>query len=72
MSRSQARKKFRGKELQQQMEARGNYVRTASYSGLAEEAGLAYKNIDDVVDAAERAGLSRKVARLIPVGNIKG
>jgi len=47
-------------------------VRTASYSGLAEEAGLAYKNIDDVVDAAERAGLSRKVARLIPVGNIKG
>jgi tRNA-splicing ligase RtcB len=72
MSRTQARKKFRGRELQQQMEARGNYVRTASYAGLAEEAGLAYKNIDDVVDAAESAGLSRKVARLIPVGNIKG
>jgi tRNA-splicing ligase RtcB len=72
MSRTQARKKFRGRELQQQMEARGTYVRTASYSGLAEEAGAAYKNIDDVVDAAERAGLSRKVVRLVPVGNIKG
>jgi tRNA-splicing ligase RtcB len=72
MSRAQARKKFRGRELQQQMEARGNYVRTASFSGLAEEAGAAYKNIDDVVDAAERAGLSKRVVRLVPVGNIKG
>jgi tRNA-splicing ligase RtcB len=72
MSRSQAKKKFRGKELLQQMEARGNYVRTASYSGLAEEAGAAYKNVDDVVEAAEKAGLSRRVVRLLPVGNVKG
>ncbi len=72
MSRSQAKKKFRGMELQRQMEARGIYVRTASYSGLAEEAGSAYKNIDDVADAAEQAGLSRKVVRLLPIGNIKG
>jgi tRNA-splicing ligase RtcB len=72
MSRAQAKKKFRGRELQQQMEARGNYVRTASYSGLAEEAGPAYKNIDDVVDAAEQAGLSKRVVRLVPVGNVKG
>jgi tRNA-splicing ligase RtcB len=72
MSRAQAKKKFRGRELQQQMEARGNYVRTASFSGLAEEAGAAYKNIDDVVDAAERAGLSKRVVRLVPVGNVKG
>jgi tRNA-splicing ligase RtcB (3'-phosphate/5'-hydroxy nucleic acid ligase) len=72
MSRSQAKKKFRGRELQQQMEARGNYVRTASYAGLAEEAGAAYKNIDDVVEAAEQAGLSRRVVRLVPIGNIKG
>jgi tRNA-splicing ligase RtcB len=72
MSRSQAKKKFRGRELQQQMEARGNYVRTASFAGLAEEAGAAYKNIDDVVEAAEQAGLSRRVVRLVPIGNIKG
>lgn len=72
MSRAQAKKKFRGRELQQQMEKRGIYVRTASFSGLAEEAGPAYKNIDDVVDTAEKAGLSKKVVRLIPVGNVKG
>jgi tRNA-splicing ligase RtcB len=72
MSRAQAKKKFRGKELLQQMETRGIYVRTASLSGLAEEAGSAYKNIDDVVDAAEQAGLSKRVARLVPIGNVKG
>jgi tRNA-splicing ligase RtcB len=72
MSRAQAKRKFRGRDLLQQMEARGIYVRTASYSGLAEEAGSAYKNIDDVVEAAEQAGLSKRVLRLIPVGNVKG
>lgn len=72
MSRTQAKKKFRGRELQQAMEARGIYVRTASYSGLAEEAGPAYKNIDDVVEAAELAGLSKRVLRLVPIGTLKG
>jgi tRNA-splicing ligase RtcB (3'-phosphate/5'-hydroxy nucleic acid ligase) len=72
MSRTQAKKKFRGKELLQQMESRGNYVRTASLAGLAEEAGPAYKNIDEVVEAAELAGLSRRVVRLTPIGNVKG
>jgi tRNA-splicing ligase RtcB len=72
MSRTQAKKRFQGKKLQQDMEERGIYVRTASYSGLAEEAGPAYKNIDDVVEASERAGISKRVVRLIPVGNVKG
>jgi tRNA-splicing ligase RtcB (3'-phosphate/5'-hydroxy nucleic acid ligase) len=72
MSRAQAKKRFRGRELQKQMEARGIYVQTASLSGLAEEAGAAYKDIDDVVLAAEQAGLSKRVARLVPVGNVKG
>ena len=54
------------------MEAQGIYIRTASYSGLAEEAGEAYKNIDDVVEATELAGLSRRVVRFVPVGTIKG
>lgn len=44
----------------------------ASPGGLTEEAGAAYKNIDDVVEAVHRAGVSRKVVRLIPVGNVKG
>jgi len=72
MSRRQAKKKFQGKKLQQDMEQRGIYVRGVSYSGLAEEAGAAYKNIDDVVAATEKAGISKPVARFVPIGNVKG
>jgi tRNA-splicing ligase RtcB (3'-phosphate/5'-hydroxy nucleic acid ligase) len=72
MSRHQAKKSFRGDKLQRDMEARGIYVRTDSFGGLAEEAGDAYKNIDEVVEATELAGLSKRVARLVPIGNIKG
>lgn len=72
MSRSKARKTWHGHALQQDMENRGIYVRTASWAGLAEEAGKAYKSIDAVVEASEMAGLSKRVARLVPVGNVKG
>jgi len=72
MSRHQAKRMVKGKSLQKSMEQRGIYVRTASFSGLAEEAGAAYKNIDDVAEAAEIAGLSKRVAKLVPIGNIKG
>jgi tRNA-splicing ligase RtcB (3'-phosphate/5'-hydroxy nucleic acid ligase) len=72
MSRHKAKKLFRGRDLQERMRRRGIYVRTASYSGLAEEAGAAYKDIDAVVRASERAGLSRPVVRLTPIGNVKG
>ena len=54
------------------MAARGILVRSATLRGLAEEAGLAYKNVDEVAESTERAGLSRRVAHLVPVGNIKG
>lgn len=72
MSRSKARKQWRGDRLQREMEQRGIYVRTASWPGLAEEAGGAYKDIDDVVGASEVAGISKRVARFIPIGNVKG
>jgi tRNA-splicing ligase RtcB len=72
MSRHQAKKLFHGKTLQHDMERRGIYVRTASWAGLAEEAGPAYKDIDEVVGATEAAGISKKVARFVPVGNVKG
>ena len=42
------------------------------WRGVAEEAGGAYKNVDDVVEATETAGLSKRVVRLVPLGNIKG
>jgi Uncharacterized conserved protein len=54
------------------MEKRGIIVKTDSLSGLAEEAGAAYKNIDDVVEAIDKAGISKKVVRFVPVANIKG
>ena len=72
MGRHQAKKKFDGRELARRMRERGIAVRCASYSGLAEEAGAAYKDIDEVVRTAEAAGLSRRVAKLVPIGNIKG
>lgn len=72
MSRAKARKRWRGKKLQHDMEEHGIYVRSASWAGLAEEAGPAYKDIDEVVEATERAGISRRVARLVPIGNVKG
>ncbi len=72
MSRTKAKKLFHGRDLQRSMEARGIYVRSVSFAGLAEEAGAAYKDIDAVVDATAHAGLSRPVARLTPLGNVKG
>jgi tRNA-splicing ligase RtcB len=72
MSRHQARKMVQGRKLLDDMERRGIHVRTGSYGGLAEEAGLAYKDIDSVTRATEEAGLSRRVVKLVPVGNIKG
>lgn len=72
MSRTRAKQLYRGDTLQKDMESRGIIVRTGSYAGLAEEAGAAYKNIDEVIEVAHAAGISRKVVKLVPIGNIKG
>ena len=72
MSRHQAKKMVKGQKLLGEMEQRGIYVRTDTYGGLAEEAGFAYKDIDQVTAATEEAGLSRRVVKLVPIGNIKG
>jgi tRNA-splicing ligase RtcB len=72
MSRAQAKRMVRGEQLQQQMKQRGILVKAVSMSGLAEEAGLAYKNISEVVESVDRAGITRKVLELRPIGNIKG
>jgi tRNA-splicing ligase RtcB len=72
MGRHEAKKRFHGRDLAKSMHERGIYVRSVSASGLAEEAGAAYKDIDQVAEATELSGLSRRVAKLVPVGNIKG
>ncbi|MEW6036342.1 MAG: RtcB family protein [Candidatus Micrarchaeota archaeon] len=72
MSRTRAKSLYRGDRLQKDMEQRGIYVKSVSFAGLAEEAGAAYKDIDEVINATHNAGISKKVAKLIPIGNVKG
>jgi tRNA-splicing ligase RtcB len=72
MSRAQAKRSVRGEQLQQEMKKHGIIVKAVSMAGLAEEAGFAYKNISDVVETVDRAGITKKVAELRPIGNIKG
>lgn len=72
LSRHAATRRLRGQEVRHQLEAVGIEVRADSNRGLAEEAPSAYKDIDAVVASCERAGLGRRVARLRPIGVIKG
>ena len=72
MSRAEAKRRVRGEKLQKEMKEHGIYVRSSSMPGLAEEAGIAYKDISEVVGVTHQAGLSKKVASFVPIGNIKG
>jgi tRNA-splicing ligase RtcB len=72
MSRHQATRQWRGRELIDQLESQGILIRSPSYRGVAEEAPGAYKDVSAVVDAADQAKLSRKVARLEPLVCVKG
>lgn len=72
MSRHQAVKRWKGRQLVDELAERGIMIRSPSSRGVAEEAPGAYKDVTAVVEAAERADLARKVARLRPVICIKG
>jgi tRNA-splicing ligase RtcB len=72
MSRAQALKRWRGRELIRELEGNGILIRTRSMRGAAEEAPGAYKDVDRVAEATECAGLARRVARLRPKICIKG
>jgi len=72
LSRTGARKQVQGAELRRELEAKGIVVRSPSNKGLAEEAPLAYKDVERVVEIVERAGLSRRVVQLTPIGVVKG
>jgi len=72
MSRTKAKRMVRGETLLHELAERGIFIKTVSYSGVAEEAGFAYKNIDDVVEATALAGISLPVVKLVPLGNVKG
>jgi len=72
MSRHQAIKRAKGRAIWREMEDRGIIVRSAGRETLAEEMSEAYKDVSSVVDVVHRAGISKKVARLRPLGVIKG
>lgn len=72
MSRKAATRKWRGSEIIDKLKDRGIYVRAASQKVVAEEAPDAYKNVDEVVRVAGGAGISKLVARMKPLGVVKG
>ena len=72
MSRTQAVKMAAGRRIDQELEKQGVIARAQSWKGLAEEQPDAYKNVDHVVDVVHKANLATKVARLRPIGVIKG
>ena len=72
MSRHAALKLWSGRRIQDDLRAQGILIKSPSTRGIAEEAPGAYKSIDAVVEAAEQAGLARRVARVRPLICIKG
>jgi tRNA-splicing ligase RtcB len=72
MSRHQALRQWHGREVVKELETRGILIRSPSFRGVAEEAPGAYKDVSEVVDAADEANLARKVARLEPLICVKG
>lgn len=72
MSRHKAKKQWQGRQLIDDLAAKGIEIRSPSLRGVAEEAPGAYKDVSAVVDSADMAGLARKVARLKPLICIKG
>ena len=71
-SRSAAKRSLRGADVAKALAAKGITVKTGSIGSLAEEASEAYKDVSEVVEITDKAGISHKVARAIPIGVIKG
>jgi tRNA-splicing ligase RtcB len=72
MSRHEARRRFRGEKIKQELESKGIELESTSWRGVAEEASQAYKNVDEVVKVSHEVGIGRLVARVVPVGVMKG
>lgn len=72
MSRHEAIRRFPGESVVKDLKNKGIYVKFSSFRGIAEEAPGAYKDVDEVIEVVENAGLAKKVARLVPLAVIKG
>lgn len=72
MSRHDALREYRGEKIKRELENEKIFVKAASWSGIAEEAPKAYKDIEKVVDVSHNSGIAKKVVRVKPIGVIKG
>jgi tRNA-splicing ligase RtcB len=72
MSRSAAKKEVHGNEIKKELADRGIIVKAPNAAAISEEAPEVYKDIDEVVEVVHRLGISRKVARLVPLAVAKG
>ncbi|MFQ5721039.1 MAG: RtcB family protein [Candidatus Aminicenantales bacterium] len=72
MSRHEALRRFRGEKIKQEMESKGIELKSTSWKGVAEEASQAYKDVDEVVRVSDKVGIGKLVARVVPVGVMKG
>jgi tRNA-splicing ligase RtcB len=72
MSRQEALRRFRGEKIRDDLARRGIELQSTSWKGVAEEAAEAYKDVDEVVRVSDAVGLGRLVARVVPIGVMKG
>ncbi|NQT78989.1 MAG: RtcB family protein [Candidatus Aminicenantes bacterium] len=72
MSRHEARRRFRGEKIKQDMESKGIELKSTSWKGVAEEAAQAYKDVDEVVEVSHKVGIGKLVAKVVPIGVMKG
>ena len=72
MSRHEALRRFRGEKIKQDLENRGIELKSTSWKGVAEEASQAYKDVDEVVKVSHKVGIGKLVAKVVPVGVMKG
>jgi len=72
MSRAGAKRRYSGEQVIRDLESRGIYVRGDSMATIVEEVDAAYKSVDEVVEVSHQVGIGTKVARLVPIGVVKG
>jgi tRNA-splicing ligase RtcB len=72
MSRHEARRRFRGEQIKQDLAEKGIELQSTNWRGVAEEAAQAYKDVDEVVRVSHEVGIGKLVVRVVPVGVMKG
>jgi len=72
MSRHEALRRFRGEQIRDELAAKGIELRSTNWKGVAEEAAAAYKDVDEDVRVSHELGIGRLVAKVVPIGVMKG